>query len=40
MLVKSAIFPSDADAIPAEPNANPKNIPEISPTFIGNNSCA
>ena len=40
MLEWSAIFPRTADDIPAIPNANPKNIPETSPTFIGNNSCA
>ena len=40
MSVASAIFPSTADDTPAIPNANPKKIPDTSPTFIGKSSCA
>ena len=40
MLVWSAKYPKTADPRPAIPKANPKNSPEIIPTFPGNNSCA
>ena len=36
----SQSFPNTAEAIPATPKANPKNNPEISPSLLGNNSCA
>ena len=40
MLVWSAISPSTADPIPAIPKANPKNRPDIIPTFPGISSVA
>src|SRR5882762_8791646 len=40
MFVASANFPSSAAPIPPNPNANPKNVPEIVPTFVGTSSCA
>src|SRR6185437_13156606 len=40
MPVLSAIQPSTAAPIPPMPNANPKNNPEIIPTFPGTSSCA
>jgi hypothetical protein len=40
MLVASANFPSSAAPIPPNPNASPKKVPEIVPTFVGTSSCA
>src|SRR5258708_10792483 len=40
MLVASANFPSSAAPIPPNPNASPKNVPDIVPTLLGTSSCA
>src|SRR5882672_2296905 len=40
MLVASANFPSSAAPIPPSPNASPKKVPDIVPTFVGTSSCA
>src|SRR6267142_779704 len=40
MLVASANFPSSAAPIPPNPNARPKNVPDIVPTLLGTSSCA
>src|SRR5712671_2354673 len=40
MLVASASFPSSAAPIPPNPNASPKNVPDIVPTLLGTSSCA
>src|SRR5260370_19012499 len=40
MFVTSANFPSSAAPIPPNPNASPKKVPEIVPTFVGTSTCA
>src|ERR1700686_4119302 len=40
MFVASANFPSSAAPIPPNPNASPKKVPDIVPTFVGTSSCA